>query len=245
MYKNYLLAFSFFIISLSTFSQTYSEEKIYSWYDQKIGIENTTLFQGIEYVETDRMINEQHKFFETQEFQEGIVTYNGQTFYEVPLKYNIYDDLLLVNLKQDGRNFIFRLIDDKVNQFQINENKFRYLKADNNPDIVGFYEIINEEGALKMFKKHLKNRMEIRDRSVAYSEFSSADPDYIFQFKNEFFELNNRRDLFSTFPDLKSEIRSFYSKYRKQSRNNPDDFMKNLANEINSLIPSATNQIQE
>ena len=82
MYKNYLLAFSFFIISLSTFSQTYSEEKIYSWYDQKIGIENTTLFQGIEYVETDRMINEQHKFFETQEFQEGIVTYNGQTFYE-------------------------------------------------------------------------------------------------------------------------------------------------------------------
>ncbi|OEY71242.1 hypothetical protein [Salegentibacter salarius] len=245
MYKNYFLFFSFFIITLSTFSQNYSEEKIFSWYDQNIGIENTTLFQGIEYVETDRMINEKHKFFETQEFQKGSVTYNGQTFYEVPLKYNIYDDLLLVNLEQDQRNFIFQLIDNQVNQFQIDENKFRYLKSNNNSDILGFYEVINEEGAFKIFKKHLRNRMEIRDRSVAYSEFSPADPDYIFQFKDEFFELDNRRDVYSKFPDLKSEIRGFYSKYRKQSRNNPDLFMKNLANEINSLIPSATNQIQE
>ena len=245
MYKNYFLFFSFFIITLSTFSQNYSEEKVFSWYDQKIGIENTTLFQGIEYVETDRMINEKHKFFETQEFQNGSVTYNGQTFYEVPLKYNVYDDLLLVNLKQDQRNFIFQLIDNQVDQFQIGENKFRYLKANNNSDILGFYEVINEEGTFKIFKKHLRNRMEIRDRSVAYSEFNPADPDYIFQLKDEFFELDNRRDLFSKFPDLKSEIRGFYSKYRKQSRNNPDLFMKNLANEINNLIPSATNQIQE
>ncbi|SKB30209.1 hypothetical protein SAMN05660776_0206 [Salegentibacter holothuriorum] len=243
MYKNYLLAFPFFIITFSTFSQTYSEEKIYSWYDKTIGIENTTLFRGIEYVETDRMINEKHKFFETQEFQNGIVTYNGLTYYQVPLKYNIYDDLLLVNLKQDQRNSIFQLIDDQVNQFQIKDNKFRYLKAINNSDIIGFYEVINEAGLLKVFKKHIRNRMEIRDRSVAYSEFNPARPDYIFQFENEFFELDNRRDLFSKFPDLKSEIRDFYSKYRKQSQDNPDVFMKNLANEINSLIPSATNQI--
>jgi hypothetical protein len=132
-----------------------------------------------------------------------------------------------------------------VNQFQINDHKFRYLKAYNNLDIIGFYEVINEEGQFKIFKKHLKNRMEIRDRSLAYSEFSIADADYIFQFKNEFFELDSRRDLFSKFPDLKSEIRGFYSKYRKQSREKPNVFMRNLANEMNSLISTAKNEIEE
>lgn len=245
MYKNTLLIFSILLISLSTFSQDYSEEKVYSWYDLQTGIENSTLFRGIEYVETDRMINEKHKFFETQKFQNGVVTYNGQTFYKVPLRYNIYDDLLLVKLQQGQRNFIFQLISDKVNQFQISNHKFRYLKADNNSTIVGFYEVINEKGEFKIFKKYLQNRKEIRDRTVAYSEFSTAHPNYIFQFKNKFFELDNRRDLFSKFPDLKSEIRGFYNKYRKQSREKPNVFMRNLANEMNSLISTAKNEIEE
>jgi hypothetical protein len=245
MYKNYFLILSTFLISFSTFSQSYTKEKIYSWYDKQTGIENSILFRGIEYVETDRMINEKHKFFETRQFQNGSVNYDGQTFFNVPLKYNVYDRLILVNLQKDQGNSIFQLFSDKVNQFQINDHKFRYLKAYNNLDIIGFYEVINEEGQFKIFKKHLKNRMEIRDRSLAYSEFSIADADYIFQFKNEFFELDSRRDLFSKFPDLKREIRSYYSKYRKQSRDNPDTFMKNLANEMNALISTSTNQIQE
>jgi hypothetical protein len=245
MYKNYFLILSTFLISFSTFSQSYTKEKIYSWYDKQTGIENSILFRGIEYVETDRMINEKHKFFETRQFQNGSVNYDGQTFFNVPLKYNVYDRLILVNLQKDQGNSIFQLFSDKVNQFQINDHKFRYLKAYNNLDIIGFYEVINEEGQFKIFKKHLKNRMEIRDRSLAYSEFSIADADYIFQFKNEFFELDSRRDLFYKFPDLKREIRSYYSKYRKQSRDNPDTFMKNLANEMNALISTSTNQIQE
>ncbi|WP_026836907.1 hypothetical protein [Gillisia sp. JM1] len=245
MYKTYLLTFSTFLISVSTFSQNYSKEIIYSWFDQQTGIENSILFRGMEYLETDRMVNEKHKFFETQKFQNGSVNYDGQTFFKVSLKYNVYDDLVLVNLHKDLGNFIFQLFSDKVNQFQINDHIFRYLKANNNLDIIGFYEVINEEGRFKIFKKHLKNRMEIRDKSVAYTEFSNADADYVFQFNNEFFELDNRRDLFSKFSNLKSDIRNYYSKYRKQSRDNPDAFMNNLASEMNALISNSTNKIQE
>ncbi|MBZ9632445.1 hypothetical protein LB465_16810 [Salegentibacter sp. LM13S] len=245
MYKNYLLISSFLLISLSTFSQNYSKEKIYSWYDQQTGIENSILFRGIEYVETDRIINEKHKFFKNEEFQNGSVNYDGQTFYNVPLKYNIYDDLLLVNLQQGQRNLFIQLIGDKVNQFQIYDHKFKYLKVDNDSDSKGFYEVINEEGEFKVFKRHLKNRMEIRDKTVAYSEFSTGKPDYIFQFNNEFFELVNRRDLFLEFPGLKNEIRSFYNSNRKRSRDNPDVFMNSLAIKMNDLISTATNEITE
>lgn len=244
MFKSHHLLF-LILVSFSAFSQNYSEKEIYSWYDLQMGIENSTLFRGIEYVETDRMINEKHKFFETQKFQNGVVTYGGQTFYKVPLKYNIYDDLLLVKLKQENRNFTFQLISDRVSYFQIGNHKFKYVKANKNSNILGFYEVINEKGAFKVFKKHIQNRKEIRDRTVAYSEFSAANPDYIFQFKNDFFELDNRRSLSAKFPYLKSELKTFYGKHRKQSRNNPDVFMNNLANKMNSLISSVRNEIEE
>lgn len=245
MYKNHLLIFLIFLINFSSFSQDNSQKKIYSWYDHQTGIENSSLFRGIEYVETDRMINEKHKFFKTQYFQVGEVTYNGQTFYKVPLKYNIYEDLLLVNLQQGQRNFVFQLINDKVNQFQINDHKFRYLKTDNNPDIEGFYEVINEEGQFKIYKKHLQNRREVRDRSIAYIEFSTDNPEYIFKYKNDFFKFGNPRELFSEFPALKSKIKSFYSKNREQSRDKPDIFMSNLTREMNTLILTESNEIQE
>jgi len=162
MYKNYFLLFFIILSSLSTFSQDSSKEKIYSWYDQQTGIENSTLFRGIEYVETDRMINDKHKFFETQNFQSGSVIYDGQAYYNLPLKYNVYDDILLINLQLDQRNSIFQLFKDRVDQFQINAKRFRYLQAENNSNIIGFYEVINEEGEFKIFKKHLKNRTGIR-----------------------------------------------------------------------------------
>lgn len=241
MFKNYLLIFSAFLFSLSCFCQNYSKEKIYSWYDGQTGMENSSLFRGIEYVEAHRMINEKHKFFEFQEFQKGSVTYDGQTYHNLPLKYNIYDNLLLVNLQQGQRNSFFQLFSDKVDEFQINGHKFQYLQAGNNTDIVGFYEVINEDGDFKIFKKHVKNMRELRDKNFAYNEFGAADPDYIFQFNNEFFELDNRRDLFSKFPDLKNEIRGFYRTYRKQSKNYPDAFMKSLANEMNAQISNSTN----
>jgi len=243
MYKTFLFIGLTFLISLSSFSQTTSKEKIYSWYDQQTGIENSILFRGMEYVEKDRMINEKHKFFETQKFQNGSLIYDGQIYYNVPLQYNIYDDLILVNIKNEGVSSIFQLFSSKVNQFQVNDNKFRFLQPNNNLDIKGFYEVINQEGQLKIFKKHLRNRMEIRDRSVAYTEFSLADPQYIFQFKNDFFELDNRRDLLAQFPNLKGEIKDYYSKYRRQYKDNPDTFMNNLADKMNSLISNSTNQI--
>jgi len=243
MYKTYLFIGFSFLVSLSSFSQTSSKEKIYSWYDQQTGIENSILFRGMEYVETDRMINEKHKFFQTQQFQNGSLIYDGQIFYEVPIQYNVYDDLILVNLKNEGLNSIFQLFSSKVNQFQINDHKFRFLKGNNNLNVKGFYEVINQEGQLKIFKKHLKNRMEIRDRSVAYSEFSITDPNYIFQYKDDFFELDNRRDLQGQFPNLKGEIKDYYSKYRKQYKGNPDTFMNNLADKMNTLIYNSKNQI--
>lgn len=230
-------------LTFSCFCQKYSKEKIYSWYDEQTGIENTSLSRGIEYVEADRMINDKHKFFDSNEFHDGTVTYHGQTHFNVPLKYNVYDDVLMVNLQQGQRNSYFLLFTEKVNFFQIKEHKFRYVQVENNSNIKGFYEVIHEEGEIRIFKKHLKTKRELRDRSLAYIEFSTADPDYIFQYQNKYFKLDNQRDLISKLPYLRNKIRRYYGNNRKQARNNPDVFMKNLAIEMNDGISNSSNEI--
>lgn len=244
MYK-YFLIFPSLLLYFSGFSQNSTKDEIYSWYDEQTGIENSTLFRGIEYVEVHRMINEKHKFFPSDEFQRGSLTYDGQSYHNVPLKFNIYDDLLVVNLQQEQRNSFFQLFSEKINDFQINNHKFRYLNPEDNSNIHGFYEVISEEDDFKILKKHRRNMRDVRDKNVAYTEFITADPVYIFQHNNEFFDLNSRRDLFSEFPDYRNEIRGFYNKYRKLSRDNPDEFMKNLSYEMNSLISTATTEIKE
>lgn len=246
MYKNYYLLFFYLIVHVSSvFSQGYSEENIYSWFDKQTGIVNSPLFKGIEYVETDRVINEKHQFFQSQDFHTGSLVYDGLSFYGVPMKYHVYHDVLIVNLQHGLSNYFFQLFSNKVDQFELNGHKFRYIKADNNSTIIGFYEVIQDEGPFKILKKYRKNRKELRDKSVAYIEFTNADADYIFQFEDEFFDLNNRRNLISRFPSLKSEIKNFYTKNRKQSREIPETFMHNLALEMNILITTNVNEMME
>ncbi|MFO7743940.1 MAG: hypothetical protein R6V36_00990 [Psychroflexus sp.] len=245
MYINYTLSFLSLFISLSCFGQSFSEAEIYSWYDNQTGIENSSLFRGVEYVEEDRMINEKHKFFQSDEFQKGWVIYDGQLYNNVPLKFNIYNDVLMVYLQHDQKSSFFQLFSDMVDNFQIHGHKFKYLEAKNDPDIQGFYEVISENNDFKIFKKHVKDKKELRDKSVAYIEFSTANPDYVFQINEQFFDLDNRRDLFSRFPDYKKDIRDFYKDFRKQSRNQPDAFMIRLADKMNSLLLIASNDIKE
>ena len=243
MIKNYLLLISVLLITFSGLSQDYSQKTIYSWYDKQSGIENSILFRGIEYVEKDRMINEKHKFFKTQLFQNGSLTYDGQTFYGVPLKYNIFNDLLLVNLQQGSKNLIFQLIRNKVDSFTIDSHKFKYLNDSNLSEIEGFYEVINDEEEFKIYKKYLQNSRELRDENVAYIEFSMEDSIYIYQLGTDFYKLGNRNDLISKFPQLKKEIRNFYKQNKLILKDSPEVFMSNLAREMNILISSLSNKV--
>lgn len=230
----------FICLSIPINAQNFTEPEIYSWYDNQIGIENSSLFRGIEYVEEHRMINEKHKFFKSNMFQSGVVTYDGQFFNDVILRFNVYDDVLVVNLLQGKRNSFFQLISSKVNSFQVNNHKFRFLNPSNSSINEGFYEVISEEGNFKIFKKHIKKRKEQNDKNLVYFEFIDKKPDYVFQFYQEYYELNNKRGLFLKFPDHKKKLKDFYKNYRDQFRNTPDIFMNNLSKEINTLTNKKT-----
>ena len=78
--------------SMSIYSQVSNETKAaYNLYDEIIGLENTALSYGKYYSEKYRTLDNNHQYF-----VKGNVTYQNKTFYNVYLKYNTSEDLLIV-----------------------------------------------------------------------------------------------------------------------------------------------------
>ena len=68
----------------------------YEVFDHMVGYTNTGIFDGIEYFEKFPVRNEKHKFFKSSEFVNGLLIYEGNPFLNVELKYDVYDNQLLI-----------------------------------------------------------------------------------------------------------------------------------------------------
>lgn len=65
-------------LSSPVLAQEIRDSKLaYNWFDQVVGIENTGLFNGIEYIEQHVTINDRQKFLGSIYFTAGNLVYNA------------------------------------------------------------------------------------------------------------------------------------------------------------------------
>ncbi|WP_417886283.1 hypothetical protein, partial [Zunongwangia sp.] len=73
----------------------YSQEKIdsiYQSYYKEVGLENTALFYGKEYLDKEATINDNNKFLKkSNDFSNGDIIYRNHLFKNILLKYNVVD----------------------------------------------------------------------------------------------------------------------------------------------------------
>jgi hypothetical protein len=234
----------FFLIVLFCKAQDSLSTEIYTWYDTKTVSERSYLYRGIEYSEKDRMLNDKHKFFETNAYKIGQLTYDGQVYNDVPMNYNIYDDLLLVNIEEKLNNF-FQLFSDKVEAFSVLGHDFKNITPENNGNIQGFYEVIDDDEPFKIYKKHILARKRINDVDQFYFEFTAKDSEYIYEFNGDYHELNQSKDLVLKLPEHEKEIKDFFRDNSKVLRKTPDIFMSRLAKKINLILNNSQETISK
>ncbi|NQY05023.1 MAG: hypothetical protein HRT68_02180 [Flavobacteriaceae bacterium] len=236
--KNFLGLFIAFLalINLSaSYAQNGSNPEYYEWFDAIIGVENTGLYDGIEYKEKYRTINEKHKFFLSPNFLKGDVIYDGQIYANIDMKYDLHEDLLLVKLKnKDGGDVILELMKDKVNSFSIAGNNFVQLKSEEQ-GITGFYEVLSRGKGFTFFKKNKKHRKEKLDKKVVYSEFNNDD-EYILLYNDIYSSIKSKRTLTKIFPEYKKDINVFHDNNENLLRSNPDAYMSELMRLIDKLM---------
>lgn len=240
--KNYQKKFTFLILFgliLSTktiYAQT--DKEIYNWFDQTFGKENLDINNGVLYTNPYKTLDNNTLYFLNDKFEKGDLTYNGQIYYNVSLKYDLYRDLLILNQFNASDLLGITLNNEKVNAFTIlNSNFIRIVKEKYNyPEFsTGYYETISLSENLIFYIKHSKAiQKKIKDDG-SYYYFKDNNLFYL-DYKKVLYAITGKNDLIKLFPEQKKQINEFYLSNRSIRKSDLNQFMKNLMKYINTSI---------
>lgn len=203
----------FHVNAQETTGEEYRE--IFLAFDEAIGEVNTSIYSGVEYIEKHRMINENHKFFQSRNFIPATVFYDNKPFFNIPLKYNILEDLVIISPQQSKAQNGYSLFENKLKGFVINGHRFVNVSSPE-AGIKGIYELLYQDEKVQLLKKYRVKEKMIRKDSYVHYEFNSQKPVYLFFHGGEYRELT-RKNLLEVYPDHKEVILDDYRKFRKQS----------------------------
>lgn len=230
--KEKLLLFLLLLPLLASSQLTSNNADTYTWFDKKVGYENTGLLNGVEYLEKHITINEKHQFFRSAYFLTGNISYKGQPYFQLPVKYNVFDDLLLVKLKKREGEATFELHKESIDAFSIGSQRFVNVREEaDKREISGFYEILLEREQFQLLKKHRKKRKKLLDRDFTYYEFEEDEPLYAVHFNNKYAWVNTQNEVQVLF-DNQPLIRQYYRANKNLYKIDRDKFMTGLFQEI-------------
>ncbi len=233
-------------VSLS-FGQDVARIEYLNSFDQQVGIENTGLYQGTIYTEKYRTINENTQFFQTREFQPGSVCYDGQCYYDLELKYDVFGDEVLVRLITEVGGGTLELFKDYIESFQIDGHNFVKITRTEAPLLnnYGFYEVALESSSFTLYIKHNKKIFDRKDRRSIYYEFLDGPSENVLLYNDKYTIVNSKKDIIAVFPNLKRDIDKFYNIARTLRKNDPDGFHISLMKRIEILLSQNNNQSEK
>ena len=182
-----------------------------AWYDSLIGIENSGLINGKRH-QLHAMGRETHPFFGSKKPFSGTIFYRGQLYQNVPLLYDIYQDILIYYYR--GKNQVPVMIELEardVEYFVISEHKFERIKDQkwmNEAIGQGYIEVLFEGDMVSLMAKRQK-----LDYATKSSREFSDETWYYVRFLNRISPVSNQKQLGSLLPNYRSEI----SRYAKQN----------------------------
>lgn len=207
------------IIIMNTSSYLFGqEESTYNYFDKQVGLENTGLFNGIEFINNYNILENEHRFFKTNDFSAGNIRYDDQDYYDVDLKYDLYEDQVIVKIETKNEEISqILLLKDKIKSFKIGNAYFEKISDSTKAnDLKGvFYQLLTENSVTKLYKKNHKRLKKVIDNNAVYYKFLEDKPEYFILTDGKLFEIKKKRDLISQFPGYKKEL----SKFKWTSRN--------------------------
>ncbi|MEM6816043.1 MAG: hypothetical protein AAF600_16925 [Bacteroidota bacterium] len=238
------LVFVFSSIDEILAQQQNSEVIINQWFDSFLGHETTGLYNGLQYQNNFLILNAKHQFFSENLFQSGNLIYDGQNYSDISLKYDIYQDNLIVKPRNAPESLSFQLVKSKVKKFGLAGAVFvhsDFWTTEKSAQNLGFCQLVWEDGTFNILKKHYRRKKETTKNNKVFHEFEEKEEYFII--KDGFLKKCNRSiDWITVFPDYKSKINGFFKSYKLLKKNDSLTFMENLSKMISELnqVPEMT-----
>jgi len=236
VFKRTLLPFTLFLLlGTVAFSQTNSQNKIYETYDNIVGLDNTGLYNGTEF--TDLFLNTDgtYRYFNSYDYTKGSVTYNGQYYINVSLKYDLLEDNLLTRSDDNLSIFNVKLIPEFIESYSIyNHNFVRLTDTNLGLSANGFFETVYLGNDFDLYIKHTKRKKDKPLKSGIQYKFSEYNF-YVLKNSGNYTIVSSERELRKLLPEKEEEIRSFYKSYKALYKSDPDSFMTKLVKYLDGL----------
>jgi hypothetical protein len=174
------------------------------------------LYNGPEYIRTYRNAAGT-PFLVSDSLLPGTVTYDGVTYRNVFLNYDLVQDDVVVKGMQA---FSLRLVREKVDSFTLGGRRFLYLARNNGfalPD--GFYEVLYRGKVLVLARRVKRYIVSIRTDEPSRFVFSSR---FYILHNGTVRSIENRSDLLNAFPERKDAVRKHLQGARLDFKKEPE-----------------------
>lgn len=209
----------------------------YAWYDGMVGQSNSGIFKGVAYDEEYRVITDRHQFFEKAEYVSGSVVFDEQSYFDLQLRYDVFnDDLLVLNAEVVGLPAII-LEKEKVEVFQLGNHRFMNIDLSYplQGKLSGFAEVLVSNDSLSLYKKHHKRLLKRTDQKTLYSEFKST-ASYYLGHENNFYRIKKATDLSTVFPEERKTIKQLHDTYASLKKTDFDAYLKSVVLDLSEIL---------
>ncbi|MGN7809154.1 hypothetical protein [Flavobacterium johnsoniae] len=234
----FLILFGLFLNIYVIQAQTNNDINIYNWYDKTVGEDNLDINNGIPHTNLYRSVQDNYLYLINQ-YELGKLSYEGQNYYNVKLKYDIYRDILVLNPSGQPENIGINLTQNKVESFSIQDKNFVKIekKIETIPEFAtGYYEVSKIAPDFTFYIKHHKDiQKTVSENGILYSFKENSL--FFIDLKNNISLIKGKNDIIKLFPEQKKQINGFYLLNRELKQSDLNQFMKNLMKYIsNSLL---------
>tara|TARA_R100000935_G_scaffold52329_1_gene79444 strand:+ start:394 stop:1119 length:726 start_codon:yes stop_codon:yes gene_type:complete len=204
----------------------------YQIFDQIVGLENTEIYNGTEIIELHRVTRGKNKYFFTDSFVPATVIFDGQPYYNIELNYNFYEDFIILRLDNNIGKNTFKPIQEKVEGFTYGNYQFKNFTSLEPQKLNGYYEVLKENNAVTLLKKHKLSRNSNVEKKVIFYEYEPIPSDYYIEKEGTLSEVNSKSDWLKLYPQQDREIKKYFSKNRKLRKKSFEEFIQNLFNSV-------------
>lgn len=171
------------------------------WYDSVVGIENTALINGPEYVLISPSTYT-HPFFEQRSAWQGAVVINSLNYEGLRLMYDIYSDLLVLEHRYAGQAPIWTVLEkSRIEHFTLASRSFTRHNV-NGEEL--YLELIASANGKMLFAQRRKVR-------VTKSNRFELEPSPLFHLKvdNRFHSFYSLKKFYELYPEIQTPIKDY------------------------------------
>ncbi|HKC36246.1 MAG TPA: hypothetical protein VKB95_09295 [Chitinophagaceae bacterium] len=191
------------------------------------------LYNGAEYIEYAFTFREGYPFFESQEFTNGEIYFDGMIFHKVPLCYDLVKDQVVIR----DFNGIYKIVlpANKIEQFTLSGRTFVRIQHDSlNHVKSGFYEQLCKD-KIALFAKREKKIIEKNAFPQVDMLVKSINTYYIRK-EAVYYNLKNKAGLLNILNSRKKEILQYFKKNKIRFNDDPEKAMIAAVEYYNGLI---------